>query len=153
MVGLPCLVDDPAMLQSTPAVGTFLRRLAAHLVSRRVYVSLGEREAIVGAVGQFVPGYSYARLADDAAVLNPDLLRAALADLAAEGGTSATQALVATIQLGMADGHIDAADHQIVYWVGDAVGFPRERVDAALKLATTMQVEPVGAAPTREWVD
>jgi hypothetical protein len=143
---------ETTSVASTAAVATFIRSLAASLVSRRVYVSMIEREAMVAAVGQFVPGYDFARLNDDAATADADRLCASLGEVAREGGASATQVVVAAIQLALADGVIDAADHEIISWVGDSVGLSRPRLAEALELADKWQVEPIGAVPARHWM-
>jgi hypothetical protein len=143
---------ETTTVASSASVATFIRSLAASLVSRRVYVSLIEREAMVAAVAQFVPGYDFARLNDDAATADADRLCAALGDVGREGGISATQVVVAVIQLALADGVIDAADYEIICWVGDSVGLPRTRLEDALALADKWQVEPIGAVPSRHWV-
>jgi hypothetical protein len=145
-------MDETTTVASSTAVANFIRNLAAGLVSRRVYVALIEREAMVAAVAQFVPGYDLGRLNDDAAMADGERLCASLAAVAQEGGASATQVVVAAIQLSLADGVIDDADHEIICWVGDSVGLPRTRVEEALTLANKWHVEPIGAVPARQWI-
>ena len=137
------------MAEVSPAVVTFLRRLAAHVAGQRTYLSFGERAALVDTIAQFDPSYSENRLGEDILFRNADLLRVALGQVADEGGASANYTLVAAIQLVLADNRFDDDDQDLVHWVGDSLGFERPRVDRAIEMAIG-PTRPVGAAPVSD---
>lgn len=124
------------MPKVSPAVVTLLRQLAATVAGQRVYLSFGERSNLVAAVAQFDPGYRAATLEEDLIFRGKEQLRAALAAVAAIGGSDAVYAVVGAIQIAEADGRFDDEDLALVHLVGDAVGLPRARVDGAISGST-----------------
>lgn len=131
-------VDHAGMSKVSPAVVTLLRHLAADVAGRRVYLSMSERTNLVAAIAQFDPAYTDATIDEDLIFRSPQRLRAALAaaaDAADGAGRDAAYAVVATIQLALADSRLDDADLELVHLVGDAMGLDRARVDAAIERA------------------
>lgn len=137
------------MAEVSPVVSTFVRRLAAHVVGQRVYLSYGERAKLVETIGRYTPGYSDVRLQEDLLFRNVDMLRTGLGAVADEGASSRTYALVAAIQVVLADNWLDQDDRNLVHWVGESLGFEPERVERALELADG-PTRPIGAAPVSD---
>jgi hypothetical protein len=128
------------MADSLATQSLFLRRLAAHLLRPRSFVSMTVQDQTVAILRAFDPQYSRRTLIDDVTAHTPALLDAAADVLARLAPAECMRIIEASVRLALADGLVDAWDRQVLSWAATCAGVTDEALAGVLRCAQPWQV-------------